>query len=148
MQGLILVLTQYTNASVKTFGTCKEINDGSLLAQLDFHYQENKTVTFSFLTKHDLNIHIPVLLHILSKKADRKMQILLFSTVGLDLYFIGLSVGIVKFSIMCGYEVLRHITTCGKILLFYKHYYRTGFLDVDCSILKGSDILARPLGSL
>ena len=76
------------------------------------------------------------------------MQILLFSTFGLDLYFIGLSVGIVKFSIMCGCEVLRHKASCGKILLFYINYYRTGFLDVDCSILKGSDILARPCGSL
>ena len=113
-----------------------------------FIIRKNKTVTFSFVTKHNLNIHIPVLLNILSKTADKKMQILLFSTFGLDLYFIGLSVGIVKFSIMCGYEVLRHITTCGKILLFYIHYYHTGFLDVDCSILKGSDILVRPLGSL
>ena len=76
------------------------------------------------------------------------MQILLLSTFGLNLYFIGLSVGIVKCSIMCGYEVLRHIASCGKILLFYINYYRTGFLEVDCCILKGSDILARPLGSL
>ena len=56
------------------------------------------------------------------------MQILLFSIFGLDLYFIGLSVGIVKCSIMCGYEVLRHITSCGKILFFYIiNYYRTKF---------------------
>ena len=113
-----------------------------------FIIRKNKTVTFSFLTKHNLNIHIPVLLHILSKKTDKKMSILLLSTFGLDLYFIGLSVGIVKLSIMCGYEVLRRITSCGKILLFYVNYYHTGFLDVACRILKGSDILARPLGSL
>ena len=100
------------------------------------------------MTKHNLSIHIPALLHILSKKTDKKMQILLFSTFGLNLYFIGLLVGIVKCSNMCGYEVLRHIASCGKILLFYINYYRTGFLDVDCHILKGFDILARPLGSL
>ena len=93
-----------------------------------FIIRKNKTVTFSFLTKCNLNIHIhiPVLLHILSQKTDKKMPILLLSTFGLDLYFIGLSLGIVKCSNMCGYEVLRHITSCGEILLFYINYYHTG----------------------
>ena len=134
---------------LRTFGTCKEIK--IIVVYLPgwiFILRKNKTVSFSFLTKHNLNIYIPVLLHILSEKADKKTQILLFSTFGLDLYFIGLSVGIVKCSIMCGYEVLRHIASCGKILLFYINYHLTGFLDIDCYILKGSDILARPFVSL